>query len=184
MRPAAAENFRVVCLGGSAGGLQGYIDILRGLSCRYRHGVCNSPHRALKDAHLLPLILANATEMPVAQVEEGMRLEPNRVFIMPPHIDMTIMGNVFHLRATPGPSGWPRTISVFLFSLAEAIGPRAVAVILSGMDHDGSAALQAIKVAGGITFAQSNAVYDSMPRHAMQTGYVDFCMRPAGQKDE
>jgi two-component system CheB/CheR fusion protein len=55
-------------------------------------------------------------------------------------------------------------------------GPRAVAVILSGLDGDGSAALKAIKAAGGLTFAQSDAAYDSMPRSAVETGHVDHLM--------
>ncbi len=71
------------------------------------------------------------------------------------------------------------TISIFMLSLAEACGQRAIAVILSGMGHDGSAALKAIKAAGGMTFAQSNAAYDDMPRHAVETGHVDFILSPA-----
>ena len=55
----------------------------------------------------------------------------------------------------------------------------SVAVILSGLDHDGSAAMGSIKAAGGITFAQSNPEHSDMPRHAIETGYVDFVMHPA-----
>jgi len=89
---------------------------------------------------------------------------------------MTLSGDVFHLRTTPPPAGWPKNINIFLYSLAEAKGNRAVAVILSGMDGDGSAALKNIKAAGGVTFAQSNAAYDSMPRSALETGNVDFLL--------
>lgn len=65
---------------------------------------------------------------------------------------------------------------IFLCSLAEATGQRAVAVILSGLDGDGSAALKAIKAAGGLTFAQSDASFDSMPRHAVETGHIDYLL--------
>jgi two-component system CheB/CheR fusion protein len=65
-----------------------------------------------------------------------------------------------------------------MLSLAEACGQRAIAVILSGMDHDGTTALKAIKAAGGMTFAQSNAAFDDMPRHALETGHVDFLLKP------
>jgi len=95
---------------------------------------------------------------------------------MPPHMDLTTAGNVFHLRTTSRPPGWPKTINIFLCSLAETAGQRAVAVILSGLDGDGSAALKAIKAAGGLTFAQSDAAYDSMPRSAVETGHVDYLM--------
>ena len=83
---------------------------------------------------------------------------------------------MFHLRTTSRPPGWPKTINIFLCSLAETAGQRAVAVILSGLDGDGSAALKAIKAAGGLTFAQSDAAYVSMPRSAVETGHVDHLM--------
>ncbi len=72
------------------------------------------------------------------------------------------------------------TITVFLRSMAEAYGRRAVAVILSGMDKDGSAALKAVKAVGGVTFAQSNPAFASMPNHAVATGCIDFVLPPAG----
>ena len=91
---------------------------------------------------------------------------------------MTIKGDEFDLQTTLKPRDWPITISLFLFSLAEAYGHRAVAVILSGMGQDGSAALKAIKAAGGVTFAQSNPAFDSMPRYAVETGNGDFILPP------
>jgi two-component system CheB/CheR fusion protein len=139
-----------------------------------------APHRALENARLLPQLLTTVTEMPVVEVEQGMRLEPNRVFVMPPRMDLTMTGGKFQLLATSRPRGWPKTINIFLCSLAEAAGPRAVAVILSGLDHDGSAALKAIKDAGGLTFAQSDASYPAMPRHAVETGHVDYLL-PASE---
>jgi len=173
---APRADFRVVCLGGSAGGLQAYTDILRNLPADTGMAFVVAPHRALENAHLLPHILSTVTKMPVVEVEQNMRLEPNRVFIMPPHIDMTIVGNAFDLRTTSRPPGWPKTINVFLCSLAEETGKRAVAVILSGLDGDGSDALKAIKAGGGITFAQSDASFDSMPRSAVETGHIDHLL--------
>jgi two-component system chemotaxis response regulator CheB len=170
----AGGDFRVVCLGGSAGGLQAYIDILRNLPADTGMAFVIAPHRGLENAHLLPEILRTVTNMPVDQVVEGMALEPNRVFMMPPRMDLTAADNVFHLRTTVRPRGWPKTINTFLCSLAEATGKRAVAVILSGLDGDGSAALKTIKEVGGITFAQSDASVKDMPRHAVETGHVDY----------
>jgi two-component system CheB/CheR fusion protein len=138
-----------------------------------------APHRALKHAHLLPQLLSSVTKMPVVEVEQGMRLEPNRVFIMPPRADMTLVGDTFQIRAAARPPGWPKTINIFICSLAEEAGPRAIAVILSGLDGDGSAALQAIKAGGGYTFAQSDASFDSMPRSAVQTGHIDYLIPAA-----
>lgn len=174
-----SENFRVVCLGGSAGGLQAYRTILRTLPARPDMAFVIATHRAPDNADLLRDLLSHDTAMPVVEVSNGMRLEPNRVFLMPPRTDLTTSGNFFHLRTTPEPRGWPKTINLFLFSLAESIGPRAVAVILSGLDGDGSAALRTIKVVGGITFAQSDAIVKSMPREAVETGHVDYFLPAA-----
>jgi two-component system CheB/CheR fusion protein len=173
------DDFRVVCLGGSTGGLQAYMDILRDLPADTGMAFVVAPHRALENAHLLPHLLSTVTKMPVMEAKQGMRLEPNQVFVMPPRKDMTLAGHAFHLLTTSRPPGWPKTINIFLSSLAEATGPRAVAVILSGLDGDGSAALQAIKAGGGFTFAQSDASCDSMPRHAVETGHIDYLLPAA-----
>jgi two-component system CheB/CheR fusion protein len=135
-----------------------------------------APHRGIAHADLLLQLLRLATRMPVAEVMDGMCVEPNCVFVMPAHQDMTLDGDVFQLRTATASSGWPKTINIFLHSLAIARGSRTVAVILSGMDGDGSAALRNIKAAGGVTFAQSDASYDSMPRRAMETGDIDFLL--------
>jgi len=172
-KSAAHDDFRVVCLGGSAGGLQAYMDILRGLPDDTGMAFVVAPHRSLEHAHLLPQLLSGATKMPVAEVAQGMSLEPDHVFVMPPGMDMMIDDGAFQLRAKSRPRGWPKTINIFLSSLAEETGPRAVAVILSGLDGDGSAALKAIKSGGGVTFAQTDAAYESMPRTAVETGHID-----------
>jgi two-component system CheB/CheR fusion protein len=133
-----------------------------------------APHRSLENPDRLPSILRRVTKMPVVEVEQGMRIEPDHVFVMPPRTDMTVQDDMFLLRKIPPAAGWPKTISVFLFSLAEMKGSCAVAVIVSGMDHDGTTALKAIKDAGGVTFAQSDASHQGMPRHAVETGHIDY----------
>ena len=174
------EDFRVVCLGGSAGGLEPYLDILRGLPIDTGMAFIIAQHRAPAHSEILLKLLATSTRMPVVEVEQGMYLRPDRVYVMPPRVDMTMEKDRFCLRRTERPPGWPKTINIFLCSLAEALGRRAVAVILSGMDGDGSAALKAIKACGGITFAQSDAKFRSMPQTAVETGHVDY-MLPALQ---
>lgn len=175
----AGGNFQVVCLAGSAGGLQAYLDILKVIPADTGMAFVVAPHRGIEHAELLPKILSGVTPMPVLDVEEGMTLSPNTVFIMPPRVDMTLSGETFHLRTTPAPRGWPKSINVFLCSLAEEMGPRAIAAILSGFDHDGSAALKTVKAAGGVTFAQSDASVESMPFNAVLTGHVDYLLTAA-----
>ena len=176
---ATAEDFRVVCLGGSAGALEAYKDILRPMSAETGMAFVIVSHRGLELAELLPEILSRATTLPVIEVMQGMRLEPNCVYLTPPGKDMEMNVDNFTLRPRRKQRGWPVTITHFLFSLAEAYGRRAVAVILSGLDCDGSAALKTIKAVGGITFAQSNAKFDDMPKNAVATGYVDFILHPS-----
>ena len=172
----ASKDFRVVCLGGSAGGLEAYVCILRSLPADTGMAFVVAPHRSLERAHLLPQILSRATAMSVVEVEQDMAVEPNRVFVMPPGQDMTLNGDKFALRAKAKVHGWPVTLSILLLSLAEVYGPRAVAVVLSGLSTDGSGAMKAIKAAGGVTFAQSDSEFDDMPRHAVGTGHVDFIL--------
>ena len=176
---AAEEDFRVVCLGGSAGGLQAYIAILRHIPAARGMAFVIAAHRSSENTNLLPHILAGVTTMAVIEVEEGMLLEPNHIYLMPPHTEMTVKNNGFALQSPKKSHGWPTTVSLFLLSLAEAYGQRAIAVILSGTGPDGSSALQAFKAAGGVTFTQSDAEFSDMPRHAVETGYVDFTLSSA-----
>jgi len=177
-KPATA-NFRIVCLGGSAGGVEGYLEILRGMPADTGMAFIIAPHRAPESPHLLPDILSRVTKMAVVEVKDGMSIIPNRVFVMPPRVEMTTVNDRFQIRTVERPYGWPKTINIFLCSLAETQGNRTVAVILSGLDGDGSAALKAIKAAGGVTFAQSDASFESMPRSAVETGHVDHLLPAA-----
>jgi len=163
----------VVCFCGSARALEAYKTILARLTADRWMAIVVLAHHPLWNSRLLQ-ILATATDMPAWEVEEGMALEPNHVFLMPPRgVHLTTTGRSFHLKANRK-RGLPTSISVFLLSLAGSVGSRAIAVILSGMAADGSSALGAIKAAGGETFAQSGAEYDSMPQHAINTGHVDY----------
>ncbi len=133
-------------------------------------------HRGLDQPEILVDLLAASTKMLVVQVKQGMLLRPNCVYVMPPRIDMTIENDRFSLRQMQQPPGWPKTIDIFLCSPAEAMRERAVAVILSGLDGDGSAALKAVKTGGEITFAQSDAKFGSMSQTAVETGRIDYTL--------
>jgi len=152
------------------------LDILRGLPVNTGMAFVIAQHRGPAHPEILLHLLEASTEMPVFSVEQGMRVQPNFVYVMPPRSDMTIENDRFCLRQTDPPRGWPVTINVFLHSLAVAMRQRSVAVILSGLDGDGSAALKAIKAVGGTTFAQSDAKFSSMPRSAVETGHIDHLL--------
>jgi hypothetical protein len=177
--PHRPDQFPVVCLCGSAGSLGAYKTILAALPASTGMAFVILSHRGLNKPGMLKNLLSELSKMPVSEAEEGMHLEPNRILLMPPSVQMTMIGSVLRLRPLGNRWGDPTSISTFLSSLAASVGPRVVAVILSGMGQDGSASLAAIKAGGGTTFAQSGAVYDSMPQHAIATGRVDFIMSAA-----
>jgi two-component system CheB/CheR fusion protein len=135
---------------------------------------------------LLAKLLSKATAMPVAEVEEGMTVEPNHVYVIPPNKTMGIKNGMLHLMARGEPAAKHLPIDYFLGSLAEDRGNRAIGVILSGTASDGTMGLKAIKTEGGITFAQDikSAKYDGMPRSAIAAGCVDFVLPPEGIANE
>lgn len=170
------DQFEVVCLAGSAGGLEAYKEILRQVSSDSGMTFVIVSHRGLDNPELLRRLLSRTTHMPVIEAEDGMLLEPNCVFVTPGQTDVTVDGITLRLRASVKRGGWPSQISGFLASLATMCDARALVVILSGMGYDGSSALRSIRAAGGQVFAQSDAIFDSMPQSAIDTGFVDFIL--------
>lgn len=173
------EGIPIVCLCGSAGALAAYIGLLEHLDANTGMAFVVVSHRARECSNLLPELLTSKTKMPVMDIEHGTRIEPNSVLIGPPHLRMTTNGMNVHLHHEFKAQGWPTLITDFLRSVARLGGSRAVAVILSGMGDDGSAALGAVKASGGTVIVQSDPLYDSMPRQAIATGYVDLILSPA-----
>lgn len=170
----APAIFRVVCIGGSAGSLTAYLDILRQIPTKPGVAIVIVSHRSRSRADRLVQILARATRLSVVEVTDGMRLQPNLVFVAPAYREITTDGVALRLAGQTGYNGWPTVISDFLFSLASACTVRAIAIIVSGTGHDGSAGLVAVKRAGGRTFAQSDALFPDMPEAAIGTEHVDF----------
>ncbi|WP_256973051.1 CheR family methyltransferase [Nostoc sp. T09] len=129
---------------------------------------------------LLSEILGRVTTMPVQQVQDRMMVEPNEVYVIPPNTEMTIVDGMLHLASRQKIEGKYLPGDAFFKSLAADRGSKAIAVVLSGMDGDGAQGLKAIKVAGGVTFAQceDTARFDSMPSTAVATGNVDFVLPP------
>ncbi len=173
------KNFPVVCVGGSAGGLDAYTRLLRHLPCDMGVAIVIVNHLR-HVATLLHEILPNCTQMPVELISEGLVIRPNHVFIIPPQRDLHVLDGEFRLKPISKPRGWPDVITVFLRSLTEYWDGGLVAVIVSGFDGDGAAALCGIKEAGGITIAQKpdTAVQPDMPESAIASGCIDFILSP------
>jgi chemotaxis response regulator CheB len=174
-----ARDFPIVCVGGSAGGLDAYTRLLRYLPGGMGVAIVIVNH-VRTFATQLHEILPNYTVMPVELITDHLLIRPNRVFIIPEQRDLHVLDGNFHLKPISKPRGWPDVITVFLRSLAEHWEGKLIAVIVSGYDGDGAAALSGIKEVGGITIAQKldTAIQPDMPESAIATGFVDFIQSP------
>jgi chemotaxis response regulator CheB len=175
------DDLSVVCLGASAGGFEAYCTILALLPADTGMAYIIVDHQPTAGKSLLVEILPRRTAMPVMLVSDGMVVKADTVYVVPPGMQVTMDGDAFRLAPLVKTPGWPKNISIFLQSLAKDRQKRAIAVILSGFDSDGAAALESIKKAGGIVFAQDfqTAKQPDMPRSALKTGFVDRLLPPA-----
>lgn len=175
----ADESFPVVCVGGSAGGLDAYIRLLRNLPDDMGVAIVIVNHLRIV-ATQLHEILPHHTKMPVELITEGLLLRPNQVFIIPAQRDLHVRDGEFRLEPISKPRGWPDVITIFLRSLTRHWRGKLIAVIVSGYDGDGSEALCGIKDVGGITIAQKpeTAGQPDMPKSAMESGCIDFVLSP------
>jgi two-component system, chemotaxis family, protein-glutamate methylesterase/glutaminase len=176
---ALPKTFPVVCVGGSAGGLDAYVRLLKHLPADMGVAIVIVNHLRQVDT-LLDEILPRYTQMPVERITEGLDRQPNHVFIIPPQRDLHVLDGEFRLEPISKPCGWPDVITVFLRSLTENWDGKIIAVIVSGYDGDGAAALCGIKDVGGITIAQKldTAVQPDMPASALASGCIDFVLSP------
>ncbi len=178
IRPLA-KDFPVVCVGGSAGGLDAYIRLLQHLPADMGVAVVIVNHLRTAITRLHE-ILPNYTKMPVELITEKLVIEPNHVFIIPENRDLHVLDGEFRLKPISKPRGWPDVITVFMRSLTEHWDGKLIAVIVSGYDGDGAAALCGIKEVGGITIAQKpdTAKQADMPESAIASGCIDFILSP------
>jgi chemotaxis response regulator CheB len=174
-----AKDFPVVCVGGSAGGLDAYIRLLKNLPAGMGVAIVIVNHLR-QVATLLHEILPKHTQMPVTLITEKLDIEPNQVFIIPEKRDLHIQDGEFRLKPISKPWGWPDVITIFMRSLAKNWNGKLIAVIVSGLDGDGADALRGIKEVGGTTIAQKpdTAQQADMPETAIESGYVDFILSP------
>jgi len=176
---SVAKDFPVVCVGGSAGGLDAYTRLLKHLPADMGVAIVIVNHLRTT-ATLLHELLPRYTEMPVELITESLIIEPNHVFIIPEQRDLHVLDGEFCLKPISKPRGWPDVITVFLRSLTEHWDGKIIAVIVSGYDGDGAAALCGIKEVGGITIAQKpdTATQPDMPQSAIASGCIDFILSP------
>lgn len=173
------RNFPVVCIGGSAGGLDAYIRLLTHLPSDMGVAFVIVNHLRVV-ATLLHEILPQHTQMPVELITEKLDITPNHVFIIPEKRDLHVLDGEFRLKPISKPYGWPDVITVFMLSLAQNWDGKLIAVIVSGYDGDGADAMCTIKNVGGVTIAQKpdTATQPDMPESAIASGCIDYILSP------
>jgi two-component system CheB/CheR fusion protein len=172
--------FRIVAIGASAGGLEAFSNLLRALPSEPDIALVFIPHLDPTHESAMVELLSRITQLPVRQAADGMRVERNSVYVLPPNWEMTISDGTLHLAKREVQRGHHMPIDTFFRSLAEDQMSNAVGVILSGTATDGTLGLSAIKNNGGITFAQDyeSAKYDGMPHSAVEAGVADYVLPP------
>ncbi len=172
----------VVGIGASAGGYEALTQFFPALPPDTGMAFVVVQHLDPKHESLLPELLAKLTKMPVSQVKDHTEVEPNQVYVIPPNCLMTIKGNLLHLTARSKERKPQMSIDHFFRSLAESHDGKSIGIVLSGSSSDGALGIEAIKHAGGITFAQEeeSSRYHFMPKSAIATGCVDFVLPPEG----
>ena len=178
-KKSVAKDFPIICVGGSAGGLDAYTRLLQNIPPDLGAAIVIVNHLRTV-ATYLPELLPHHTIMPVELITEKLDIEPNHVFVIPEKRDLHILGDEFRLKPISKPRGWPNVITVFLRSLATHWDGKLIAVIVSGLDGDGAEALCEIKNVGGITIAQmpDTATQSDMPETAIASGCIDSILSP------
>jgi two-component system, chemotaxis family, CheB/CheR fusion protein len=177
--PRSGGSFRIVGIGASAGGLEAFSALLKHLALDTGMGFVLVQHLDPEHDSALTQLFGRTTSLPVHEVTNNLRVQPNHVYVIPPNTNLSISDGVLILAPRPKTRTPQRSIDFFLEALAGDQRECAIGVILSGTATDGTLGLEAIKAEGGITFAQDDSArYDSMPRSAVAAGAVDFILSP------
>jgi two-component system CheB/CheR fusion protein len=174
-KSAAPEKFSIVAIGASAGGLEALEIFLRSVPVKCGMAFVIVQHLDPSRQGLLPELLQRATPMPVTQVTDRLKVQPDQVYVIPPNHDMSLLNGTLHLLEPSGAHGLRLPIDFFFRSVAQDQREHSIGVILSGMGSDGTHGLQKIKENAGIVFVQApqSAKFDAMPRSAIDAGLAD-----------
>ena len=179
------DAFLIVGVGASAGGLEAFTNLLPHLGAGSGLAIVLIQHLDPTHTSLLRDALVGTTKMAVVEAGDGMRVDPDHVYVIPPNTWLGIRGGLFTLGERSSKPKVPYLpIDFFFRALADESGSRAVGVVLSGTASDGTEGLRAIKEAGGITFAQdpTSAKFGGMPESALEAGVVDSCLPLPGSQ--
>ena len=176
-------SFPIVGIGASAGGLGAFEAFFSGMPADTDPGMAFVlvQHLAPDHKSILSDLIRRYTRMQVFEVEDGMVVQANCAYIIPPNHDMAFLNGALHLLEPSAPRGQRLPIDFFFRSLAQDQHERAIGIVLSGTGSDGTLGVRAIKAEGGMVMAQNpeSTEFDGMPRSAIATGLVDYELPPA-----
>ena len=181
--PPPSASFPIVGIGASAGGLAAFEAFFSGMPAETDPGMAFVLVQHLDPNHksILTDLIRRYTRMQVFEVEDGMVVQPNCAYIIPPNRDMAFLNGSLQLLEPASPRGQRLPIDFFFRSLAQDQRERALCIVLSGTGSDGTLGVRAIKGEGGMVMVQNSASteYDGMPRSALATGLVDYELPPS-----
>ena len=172
----ASDAFPIVGMGASAGGLEALTSFFNNMPADSHMAFILVLHLDPGHVSMMPELLKRHTSMDVIEAQNGMMVEPDCVYVIPPNKDMSIVGRALQIDSPSATRGMRMPIDLFFRSLAEDQGEKAICVILSGTGSDGTLGMRAIHGAGGLCVVQEpeTARYDGMPRSAIATGLADY----------
>jgi two-component system CheB/CheR fusion protein len=180
---ARTLNFPIVGIGASAGGLAAFEAFFTNIPATHDPGMAFVlvQHLAPDHKSILAELIQRFTSMPVFEIEDGMTIHPNCVYIIPPNRDLAFLNGTLHLLPLFAPRIHRLPIDFFFRSLAQDLRERAIAIVLSGTGSDGTLGVREVKGEGGMVMAQlpESAEYDGMPQSAINTGLVDYVLPAA-----
>lgn len=180
------KSFPVIGIGASAGGLEAISQLLTKLPFDTGMALVLVQHLDPTHESLTAEILSRTTRMPVEEIRDGTKVQPNHVYIIPPNHNLAILHGVLSLMPRAETRGTHMAIDYFFQSLAQDQKSKAIGIILSGTGADGTQGLEAIKAEGGLAIVQDplSAKYDGMPHSAIASGVVDIVLTPAKIAEE
>lgn len=181
--PSLEESFPIVGIGASAGGLAAFEAFFSGMPADTEPGMAFVlvQHLAPDHSSILTALMQRYTRMQVYEVEDGVTVQINCAYIIPPNRDMSFLNGTLQLMEPSEPRGHRLPIDILFRSLAQDQHERAIGIVLSGTGSDGTLGVRAIKAEGGMVMAQfpESCEFDGMPRSAIGTGMVDYELSPA-----
>ena len=170
----------VIGIGASAGGLEAFQRFFANMPPHAGMAFVIVQHLDPDHESMMSQLIARSTEMTVLQADDGMLIEADHIYIIPPNKYIAVAGGSLRLSVPTEHRGMRMPIDFLFRSLAEEQKEHTICIVLSGTGSDGTAALRAVNAAGGIAMVQdpATAKYDGMPRSAVESGYADYILAP------